>query len=235
MVAPNQEQLSHAERRATDPGPRARGNGTLFTPEERDGLRLVAWLDLDLPLLAPPFDASGRRPSRLFEVAPFTVERDALLDLIGSPLRTGLPFDRFSLITTLWVLSPAYRRGAWWRFLGWALNRIFLPFDRTAAALRRWDDAQFIDRPPRAQGHATTPASRTYARALFVLNCKHRLALSEREVLSLPIARGMQQLAALETGRGGEVPHFDPERAAAVGAWLRSRASAANKETEDQA
>jgi hypothetical protein len=195
-----------------------------FTPDEREALRLGAWLELPLRLLAPPFDRSGRRPSGLFVLRPLTGAQDRLLEAIGSPLRTGEAFDRVTLLMTLWLLSPDYRPGAWWRFLAWALNRIALPFNRTASALRRWDAAQFLDRPPREVGHATAPrvgANRSFA--LYALACKHRLRMSEVEVLSLPVARCLQQLTALECARGGETPHFDPERAAAVGAWLRAR------------
>jgi hypothetical protein len=199
---------------------------SLFTPEEREGLRLWMWTSLALPLLAPPFDRSGKPASGLFVLAPLTGERDRLLELSRSPLCTGEPFNRFTLLQALWICSPGFRVGAWWGFMAWAFNRIFLPFERTAAALRRWHLAQFIDRPPRLVGSRSAPVNHTYGFACYVLTCKHRLELGEAELLAAPVGRCLQQLAALESGRGGDVPAFDPERDRRVGDYLRAKQAA---------
>jgi hypothetical protein len=200
---------------------------TLFTSEERDGLRVWFWSGgVALPLLSPPFDRSERKPKRgLVSLPPLTVAKDRLLELVGSPVATGAAFNRFTLLQTLWILSPAYRYGAWWSFAFWALRHCLLPFDRTCAALRRWHAAQFIDRPPREVHRNKARGSSTYSFATFALVCKHRLSLSEETFLASPVGRCLQQIAALESGRGGDRPDFDPEKDRAVGDYLRAKAA----------
>jgi hypothetical protein len=177
-------------------------------------------------LLAPPFDRSGRPARHGLRLAPYTAERENLLNGHASPLVTGEPFvDRLHLLLTLYLVSPALRSGSRFAFLRFVLRWWGLPFGRTVVALRRWHAAQFIDRPPREVGSRSAPAPGAYAFAGFVLTCKHRLLISEHEALTLPIPRLLQQLAALEAGRGGDVPHFNPDRDRAVGDYLRAKAA----------
>jgi hypothetical protein len=209
------------------PQPAVQADPRGFTPQERAELRAEAWLDIPRPLLVPPFDRSGRAPRRAFKLAPYTAQRENLLHGYASPLVTGQPFvDRLHLLLTLYLVSPSMRAGSRLSFLCFVLRWWHLPFGRTVVALQRWHTAQFLDRPPREVGSLSAPPPGAYAFAGFILTCKHRLKLTEREAMTMPIPRLLQQLTALEGSRGGDTPAFDPERDRRVGDYLRAKQAA---------
>jgi hypothetical protein len=151
---------------------------------------------------------------------------------------------RRQLLQALWILSPAFRLDAPFRFalfrLRW-LARSLSPAwrGRVKQALTYWHRIQFIDKPARVASRHGAAADEADAPdrwlATFVLTCRQRLDFSEGEIRRMPYARLLQYLAEQDERAVGGRPRFHRQRDQQAKDYLaRKRARQAQASTEVQ-